>query len=58
MEEQAGAGDLLQPMAAGFLGLLEVLRVRAVRAGLPAYSVELEDDRERGEEKKRRVNES
>lgn len=51
MEEQAGAGDLLQPMAADFLGLLEVLRVRVVCAWLPAYIMELQDDRvkEKGE---------
>lgn len=48
MKEQAGAGDLLQPMAAGFLGLLQVLRVRVICAWLPANSVELTDDR--GEE--------
>lgn len=41
MEEQPNAGNLLQPTAAGFLGLLEVLWVRAVRAWLPAHIVEL-----------------
>lgn len=41
MEEQPNAGNLLQPTAAGFLGLLKVLWVRAVRAWLPAYIVEL-----------------
>lgn len=30
VEEQSGAGDLLQPATASFLCLLEVLRVQAV----------------------------
>lgn len=41
MEEQPSAGDLLQPTAAGFLGLLKVLGVRAVLVRLPARIVEL-----------------
>lgn len=52
MKEQAGAGDLFQPMAAGFLCLLEVLGVRVVGAWLPAHSVELKDDREKEKGKK------
>lgn len=43
MEEQPSTGDLLQPTAAGFLGLLKVLWVRVVWAWLPAYSMELKD---------------
>lgn len=41
MEEQPSAGDLLQPTAAGFLGLLKVLGVLAILVRLPAYTVEL-----------------
>lgn len=41
VQEQPGAGDLLQPAPAGVPGLLEVLGVRAFRAGLPARAVEL-----------------
>lgn len=41
MEEQASAGDLLQPTSADFLGLLKVLGVRAVWVLLPGYTVEL-----------------
>lgn len=41
MEEQPSAGDLLQPTAAGFLGLLKVLGVLAVLVKLPAYIMEL-----------------
>lgn len=44
MEEQPSAGDLLQPTAAGFLGLLKVLGVRAVLVWLPAYIVDLRVD--------------
>lgn len=44
MEEQPGAADLLQPTAAGFLGLLKVLGVRVVWPWLPAYIVELKVD--------------
>lgn len=43
MEEQPSTCDLLQPTAAGFLGLLKVLWVRVVWAWLPAYSMELKD---------------
>lgn len=38
MQEQPGAGDLLQPAPTGLLGLLKVL---GVRARLPACAVEL-----------------
>lgn len=44
MEEQPSTGDLLQPTTAGFLGLLKVLRVRAVLVRLSAYIVELRVD--------------
>lgn len=46
VQEQPGAGDLLQPAAAGLLGLLDVLGVRAVRARLPAGAVELDPETE------------
>lgn len=47
MKEQPGAGDLFQPTAAGFLGLLKVLGVRTVLVRLPACIVELKMDVEK-----------
>lgn len=46
VQEQPGAGELLQPAPAGFLGLLKVLGVRAVGARLPACTVELKTETE------------
>lgn len=46
VQEQPSAGDLLQPAPAGFLGLRKVLGVRAVRARLPACTVELKAETE------------
>lgn len=44
MKEQPSAGNLLKPTAAGFVGLLNVLGVRAVLVRLSAYIVELRAD--------------
>lgn len=46
VQEQPGAGDLLQPAPAGLLGLQKVLGVLAVQARLPACTVELKAETE------------
>lgn len=44
VEEQPSAGNLLQPLATGFLRVLMVLRVRGVLV-LPVHIVELNGER-------------
>lgn len=51
MEEQPSTADLLQPTAAGFLGFLQVLGVGLIWAWLPAYIVELKENKEYAEVK-------